>query len=413
MNGTVYVRGNVRRIVCLGSFFNTLNGQGKFVIEDVAGNQPLEITNIYAPSPKERVTVVQQSSRTVVLKSTVMNIEATGAGKIFIEDMVTELDINNPHIKVWARQLDAESDVRNLINRGGTLWVLGLKTEKPGYKIETYNQGKTEFGVALFYATSCADYQEPIFNIGDTTENATFSIAGLRHRHFCSTNGYVTFGRETRNGETRKLLKTEAVGAAIALYAGYTGTAETPEAPGNLTVNENAPYITISWQDNSDNEEGFIIERKTNLDGEFEQIASLGFDHTSYSDYASDVFKQNNYFYRVSSFNVGGQSGFSNTDSVIHHLPSINPVITTSNAHEVTVSPNPFHAYTNINYHLTSGSQVTIDVYSATGQFLQNIVNGYQPAGYHTFTWNANRTGVYFCYLKYNGRAVFTPLLAY
>lgn len=46
--------------------------------------------------------------------------------------------------QVWARQLNAERSLREVVNEGGTLWVLGFKTEDEGIAFETTNGGRTE-----------------------------------------------------------------------------------------------------------------------------------------------------------------------------------------------------------------------------------------------------------------------------
>ena len=45
-----------------------------------------------------------------------------------------------------------------------------------------------------------------------------------------------------------------------------------------------ASQINLSWTDNSSNETGFFVERKTGVGGTYSQIATVGADVTSYSD---------------------------------------------------------------------------------------------------------------------------------
>jgi hypothetical protein len=60
----------------------------------------------------------------------------------------------------------------------------------------------------------------------------------------------------------------------------------------------------ISWVDNSANEEGFIIERKT--DGEYLLLATLGANTTSYTEVDGIAGQAN--CYRVGAFNQAGSS---------------------------------------------------------------------------------------------------------
>lgn len=69
--------------------------------------------------------------------------------------------------------------------------------------------------------------------------------------------------------------------------------------------------ITLSWNDNSNNEVGFRIERSTdNID--FVEIAVVGANVTHYTDSESLVDGQL-YAYRVRAFNEYGNSGYTNT----------------------------------------------------------------------------------------------------
>jgi|GEM_PF-1345313 len=81
---------------------------------------------------------------------------------------------------------------------------------------------------------------------------------------------------------------------------------------GSLLSTAYAGQLTLSWNDNSDNEEGFKIERS--LDGSsFEQIATVAVNVATYTD---DTVEDNqSYTYRVRAFNQFGDSGHSNTAS--------------------------------------------------------------------------------------------------
>lgn len=59
--------------------------------------------------------------------------------------------------------------------------------------------------------------------------------------------------------------------------------------------------------------------------------------------------------------------------------------------------PNPFNAKTQINFALPTASDVTISIYSVTGQLVQTISGRYE-AGYQSVTWDASNvsSGIYF-----------------
>lgn len=79
-----------------------------------------------------------------------------------------------------------------------------------------------------------------------------------------------------------------------------------PVPPSALTaIATSSTAITLNWTDNSTNESGFKIERKTGT-GTYAQIASLGQDNSSYNDIG--LAPNTSYTYRVYSFNQAGKS---------------------------------------------------------------------------------------------------------
>jgi len=60
--------------------------------------------------------------------------------------------------------------------------------------------------------------------------------------------------------------------------------------------------------------------------------------------------------------------------------------------------PNPFNPSTAINFNLTEGAEVSLDVYNVSGEFVANLAQGQFPAGTHQVTFNADglSAGTYF-----------------
>lgn len=89
------------------------------------------------------------------------------------------------------------------------------------------------------------------------------------------------------------------------------GTDLVPAAPGNLLASlQGQTKVTLTWADNSTNESGFKIERKTGRAGSYSQIATVGTNGTSYSD--ATVAPGTPYYYRVRATNTVGDSSYSN-----------------------------------------------------------------------------------------------------
>ncbi|WP_194768583.1 fibronectin type III domain-containing protein [Tamlana sp. I1] len=85
-----------------------------------------------------------------------------------------------------------------------------------------------------------------------------------------------------------------------------------PKAPSNLLATMgSATQINLTWTDNSKNETGFIIERKS--DGDFAEIATVDANTTMYE--STGLIPETEYTYRVKAINDLGASAFSNESS--------------------------------------------------------------------------------------------------
>ena len=96
------------------------------------------------------------SAHSVTIRNTVLNNgtyitsayknAVTGTGDLYLEDIAGAYwEIDHPQ-HIYARQLDMESAVRKFFNKGGTFWLLGIKTEQPGDSTHTAAIIDTEFG---------------------------------------------------------------------------------------------------------------------------------------------------------------------------------------------------------------------------------------------------------------------------
>ena len=120
-----------------------------------------------------------------------------GCGELFIEDAGGKWRFNR-HQRVWGRQLNPETKgVPEIINDGGRLWVLGLKTEYLSTKIENRNGARTEILGGLMYPVHPVnDENLPMFlNIdSDLSLIHGVSVYKKNHKIYC---------RDVRDGETR------------------------------------------------------------------------------------------------------------------------------------------------------------------------------------------------------------------
>lgn len=103
------------------------------------------------------------------------------------------------------------------------------------------------------------------------------------------------------------------------LQSNFTVTEVTvPDAVTNLSAAESGDNVALNWQDNSNNESGFFVERRQN-GGSFTQIADLSANTSSFTD--TNVSDGNEYSYQIIAYNAQGNAIASNTASITLTAP--------------------------------------------------------------------------------------------
>lgn len=96
-------------------------------------------------------------------------------------------------------------------------------------------------------------------------------------------------------------------------------TLEIP-APSNLSAEVNGFEITLNWQDNSNGEHGFIIDRKYEDNAWVENYAQVASEIITWNETVADTGK---YYYRIKAFIDTGESSVSN-ELFVYIEPFIN-----------------------------------------------------------------------------------------
>ncbi len=81
--------------------------------------------------------------------------------------------------------------------------------------------------------------------------------------------------------------------------------------------------IRVTWVDNSDNEDGFRVERSLDQTVGFTEIAATGPDETMIDD--NGLNADTTYYYRLSAFNTAGDSDYSNVASATTDAAATSP----------------------------------------------------------------------------------------
>jgi hypothetical protein len=94
------------------------------------------------------------------------------------------------------------------------------------------------------------------------------------------------------------------------------GSIPLPAAPSGLSATAvSSSRVNLTWTDNAVNEDGYIIERKTGLNGTYTYITTVSPNTSGYMDMYLSPAEQ--YFYRIQGFNGAGYSAYSSEAGVI------------------------------------------------------------------------------------------------
>ncbi|MBK8983887.1 MAG: fibronectin type III domain-containing protein [Ignavibacteria bacterium] len=186
----------------------------------------------------------------------------------------------------------------------------------------------------------------------------------------------------------------------IAFTVAQIDTGIIPRAPSDLLVDEiTETSVSISWQDNSYNESGFIIARRQLGEIVFRYIDTVAADVLTYQEVG--LTPDNTYFYKLCSYNAFGVSDFTNTvsartkknTSVINNISEIPDGFFVSENY-----PNPFNPVTKIKFGLLERSFVSLEIFNIMGKKMETLIDQDLSAGTYEIVWNAAgfASGVYF-----------------
>jgi hypothetical protein len=116
-------------------------------------------------------------------------------------------------LRLWARQFNVENFVNakisaTLDNRGGQVWILGLKTEQGNRLVATRDGGKTEILGGLVYTVTPHEGR-PAFIV----ENADLGLSVLERCFMGKPMNPVV--RETLSEETKSLGPNSVIGLYV------------------------------------------------------------------------------------------------------------------------------------------------------------------------------------------------------
>jgi hypothetical protein len=187
VNGTIVLRGNVKKLIGMEAAL-----EGAVIRYDGTSHDVAFIEHLNG------IQIVHNCDRQLVVRRcNLKGYENTeqGSGDMFLEDnMGARSYINYPQ-NLWARQLNVEYGRRPLlINNGGNVWILGMKTE--GMFSQLVNKGGVLECYALYSMTNPPPAKEmPMIVNQDGFMAVSFADGGQK--------SFWTKIKETHNGQTK------------------------------------------------------------------------------------------------------------------------------------------------------------------------------------------------------------------
>ena len=164
------------------------------------------------------------------------------------------------------------------------------------------------------------------------------------------------YSKNLGTGDGIELVKIEGVSSILT-------------APSSLSATvKNNSDVELSWQDNTSDETGFVVERKENItNAGFIVIDTVATNQTTYVDSGDKLVSS--YYYRIKAFNSTGSSQYSDVILVEN--------LTVVGIKKETIStdfklnqnyPNPFNPTTTISFSLGKTAEVKLEIYDALGR---------------------------------------------
>jgi hypothetical protein len=285
------------------------------------------------------VRLQNNSQRTIVFKgaslSEYTNTVANTNGKVFMEDVGETFKPQFP-VRMWVRQynpeIQPESDTA-IINRGGSFWILGLKTEGRACIASTYNAGKTEILGGLIYPASSFSATN---NVAFKVSNACLSITALTRTSYISNGWFGISVQETQNGDTRNFL-TPGTPPQLFYEFGFFSSSKQTCNGGVLPIKMNDPKIVcgnsdiaLHWQTSLESNMDRFVLQASNDGRSWTNLGSQIANNTP-SKYVVNL--SNNYqWYRLAAVDKDGSSTFS---AIVGNRCA------NSSAFTINISPNP------------------------------------------------------------------------
>jgi hypothetical protein len=215
----IYLRGGISKIVGFESNIlkkSNYAGNAETIIFDAPAGKTIVMEHLQVNG------VLHSGAGTLAIRHADIKgyrNDAGGTGDVFFEDVIVNpVKVEHPQ-HLWARQINPEvlTGQPRLVNKGGTMWLLGVKLE--GESTVLLNEGGTvELLGAFVYprGTITIGSDQPAFINDEGNVSLSFTM-----RHISGI--YTVYVKERRNGVWKELLRSDTAvrDRGCVLYTGY------------------------------------------------------------------------------------------------------------------------------------------------------------------------------------------------
>ena len=310
-DNAIFYNKSILSILSHRQIVTALRDISEYVMKITSGPGAGTIFRVYSVHLKAGETTADKLQRTneaAVLRN---YLNSLSANSLFLlcGDLNLYSNAEQAFIKLTGSQTDNDGQVVDPTNR------LGVWHDNASYaNLHTQSTRKVQFGGG---ASGGMDDRFDFILISSALKTST----KLAYK----TASYKAFGNDGRHFDLAvNVLPNTAVSTAIAdsLYKASDHlpvtleltppTTTTLTAPSNLSAAKaSSTAANLTWKDNSTDETGFKIERKTT--SSWSQIATVGANVKSYQDTA---LSSTTYYYRVRAYKGSLYSAYSNSASV-------------------------------------------------------------------------------------------------
>ncbi|NQT27503.1 glycoside hydrolase family 9 protein [candidate division KSB1 bacterium] len=287
-----------------------------YLITDLSTDQTLvdEYTQLLSSKANEMLTLVNEQPYPLGdARGNLAWGNATNQGR-YADPMILTYRLTEDD-----RYLSAVSQLADYtlgLNPLGKVYVTGLGSNPPNCPLQldsyfTHQEGKGNVpGIVVFGPVSSpsnANWEKAVWS----HVYPNYESLPMQRRY---TDGWSFVGANEFTPQSTMVLNICMYGFLSSIGGGGV-IADPPAVPDELTLGALSSHqISVSWSDNSDDEHGFKIERKTGENGVYSQIASVNTDTTSITD--NGLLPSTPYYYRVRAYNSGGNSEYSAESSI-------------------------------------------------------------------------------------------------